>query len=115
MLDKEVFKDKLKSLISIIRETEEFIDKIDELGLDLSDSPLYIGYSKMSRLYEEELLIGDEVAIETFDWYLYEYLPSLKEKTPSEETARMWDKNKKPICYDFNSLCDFLNDIIKEQ
>lgn len=108
-MTKEKFKQIITQIINIYQETETYIDQLLDLKIDLIETPLYEYSVKFLDLLVD-ILIEDDNKQEVFYGYIFEYLPQLKEegRVPCQINAQMWDENNNPMCYDIDSLVDYL-------
>lgn len=106
------FESKLRELINLIVDVDRFYNNLHMLCIDLYETPLDKSYTKLLDLYLHNLLHGDDHKIETFYWFIYEYMPNLSSKglEPCKENAQMWDKDGEPICYNVVTLSRYLYD-----
>lgn len=81
MMNKENF----IKLISHIRNANNNVDKLYELGVDIMDNPIYEAFNRVVSLYLESSF--NESGIETIEWWLYEYSDEDKEN----KVVAMWE------------------------
>jgi predicted phosphoadenosine phosphosulfate sulfurtransferase len=103
---------KITDLINDGIKVSKFHNNLYQLGINAFESDLEEIYTKTLKNYIELLFNNDEDKIDTFYWFLYEYMPSVlsKGKEMTIETAMMWDKNQNPICYNVVTLAEYLYD-----
>lgn len=108
-MTKENFKQIITQIIDTYQENEDYVDQLLNLKIDLIETPLYECSGKFLDLLVN-ILIEDCNKKDVFYWYIFEYLPQLKEedKLPCQRNAQMWDENNNPMCYDLDSLVDYL-------
>lgn len=101
---------RITEIINTAISVERFYNNLQNMSVDLYDCPLDIAYKNTLDLYLQVLLNNDNKKIDTFYWFLYEYMPNVLSKNMemSIDTAQMWDKNEKPICYNIVTLAEYL-------
>lgn len=108
----------LKDIGKVIDEFDQFIDKASKCGFELrDDSSLWKYYDfTLDTLFKTIILSGvcdkkqvDE-AKEMIGWFFFEYRERVKVEDMSIETAEAYDAQNNPICYDFDSLAQYLLD-----
>ncbi len=106
-MNKQEFKKEIEELISIDTSQCEFIEKMSDIGVEVIDSQGFENYNKVFDIAVKSI-ITDENKQDTFYWYLYEYLPKFNGSRTTVNDAEMWDENNNPMCYDLDSLVDYL-------
>jgi len=115
-MTKDVLKQYVGRIKQLIDQSDEFVtNAYDMCNIDFTQSTLYDANARLvdlcitmicdiytSSKQERELLY------ESITWFFYEYYYTCKSSgnEMSIQTASMWDKDKNPICYDIDSLCD---------
>lgn len=78
-------KEKFIKLINHIKNANNNVDKLYELGVDIMDNPIYEAFNRVVSLYLESSF--NESGIETIEWWLYEYSDEDKEN----KVVAMWE------------------------
>jgi len=113
-MKKEELTDYLEQILNSIKNVDEYVDNAYNIcKVELVNTPLFEEHShnidllftiickSVSKNKKEY-----ELNYETITWFFYEYFKPDREMT--KENARMWDKNKTPLCYDIDSLASYL-------
>ena len=107
----------LKEVMVWNNTNDEFMDKLYNIGIVVSNSWILEKQTRAENMvfkYLSQSIASSQEDVdkirETLNWFFYEYLFELKlsKKKPCKETAAMWDEQNNPICYDFESLSDYL-------
>lgn len=106
-MNKQEFKGEIIKLIEANIKQDEYINNLYSLGIDIIESEMLMNYETVFDI-AVKALIPDEEKRDTFYWYIFEYTSILDGRTPCIENAEMWDKDNNPICYDLDSLIDYL-------
>lgn len=93
-------KEDLKLAIELLEKFNTYIDKLQSVGIDMIETPLFDCFG---RLFD--LLIKSHYRNEGQDWINW----FLFEKGHNSE-IKAYDKNNKEICRDFNELYDIVED-----
>ena len=92
--------EKFTEIIDSLKKTEDDINKLYKLNVDLTEfvEPFELIMSKLLRE-----IYGDE-GYDWFSWFCYERDFGGKE-------LGAWDENNNPICYDVKSLWEYLESL----
>lgn len=117
-MNKEVLKNYLNKIQELIDQSDKFIENTYDLcKIDFIDSTLYSSYAQAIDMCFD--MICDiftnndkdkEGLFDTITWFFFEYYYNCKSKDVEMciDNASMWDKDKNPICYDIDTLCDYI-------
>lgn len=113
-MKKDELVDYLERILNSIKKTDEYVDNVYNFcNIDIIDTPIFEETSKRVDLIFELICKSVsktkkeyEVKFDTISWFFYEYFKPDREMT--KENAMMWDKNMTPLCYDLDSLADYL-------
>lgn len=92
--------EKFTEIIDSLKKTEDDINKLYKLNVDLTEfvEPFELIMSKLLRE-----IYGDE-GYDWFSWFCYE-------RDFGEKELGAWDENNNPICYDVESLWQYLESL----
>lgn len=116
-MEREELKEKLIKINDIINKTNEFIDiSYSQLKIDFVETELFQSYGIVLDMLFDQIaetinVNSKEKIFDTLTWYFFEYkfqIENFGNSEFSKETAKMWDENDNPICYDIDSLTDYL-------
>jgi hypothetical protein len=101
---------KINELIVQEIEMSKIQNNLYQMGISVIDSQFNSIHDNLLKNYVSLLLNEDEEKIDTFYWFIYEYMPNVlaKGKEMTIETAQMWDKDENPICYNVLTLAEYL-------
>ena len=108
--NKEAWKKKLNEIIRLHDETSVFIDKCHDAGINLFETVIYENFFRMMDKCIMELCGDDKELFDDVQWYIFDYLPHLKENDaePCRENAMAHDGDDNPILYDVDSLAEWV-------
>lgn len=108
--NKEAWKKKLNEIIRLHDETSVFIDKCHDAGINLFETVIYENFFRMMDKCIMELCGDDKELFDDVQWYIFDYLPHLKENDaePCRENAMAHDGDDNPILYDMDSLAEWV-------
>jgi hypothetical protein len=92
--------EKFTEIIDSLKKTDEDLNKLYKLNVDLTEfvEPYQLIVSKLLRE-----IYGDE-GYDWFSWFCYE-------RDFGEKELGAWDENNNPICYDVESLWQYLESL----
>ena len=92
--------EKFSEIIDSLKKTDEDLNKLYKLKVDLTEfvEPYQLIVSKLLRE-----IYGDE-GYDWFSWFCYE-------RDFGEKELGAWDENNNPICYDVESLWQYLESL----
>ena len=93
--------EKFKELIEIDKTLWDYWDKLNKLGIEIMNSPLFESACKLSK--EMWTAYYGEEGQEWVSWFLYEKMES---KNPEEMKA--WDEEGNEICANLEELYKYL-------
>jgi len=118
MITRNELKDVLLRWEKTLDEKNCIIDMInDNLQIDITDSPIVLSFDEMEQLALEGIahqITEDkkefEKVLDTLTWYYYEYRYWVLRYDAElcETKTKMWTEDNTPICYDLDSLIDYL-------
>ena len=117
-MNKEPLKAYLTQMLNIIDDTDKFMDDTYKIcKIDFIEFPLFNNYSNsldlniklISSMFAKSKEEYDEL-YDIINWFFFEYRLKLKDNNLEmiKENAQCWDKDKNPICYDIESLGDYI-------
>jgi len=113
-------KENFKSILKKYLEISEYITDLYHIGFDILDNPKFPIQNLVYDMFIEILQSTyNEEGVEWISFYIFEY-SSYDRLNPEEwmypkKEPSAWDADKNPICYNIDSLYDYVTEHCKKE